>query len=174
MENTMKKILAGLLMITVFAVMQTALGVGNTAPTAPSYGVRAYELDTARTTAAFDTINGTSDSSFLRQSWKTEPGWEYVLYCAAATDAGTGAPEFIVTLKAKDRAGSLIKHSTLIDTLTAASGGLYFTLPINRTLFAYQYDLYLKGGAANGADNHAVNQWGIYKVRTIYPDRVYR
>jgi hypothetical protein len=162
----MKRILAGLFVLATICVTFAT----GAAPSAPTYGVRDWEgVDTTYTSANFDTINGTSDSTMLLENWDFEPGWTYVLYVAAPTDGGSG-PEWEIHVRAEDYDGNEITTDGTVDTITTAAA--YVVLPIGRTVFGHQYDLWLDAGAANEAENHILNQWGLFRYRETFPNYV--
>jgi hypothetical protein len=152
--------------ITLLAVLALAFVASATDLTGhSSSGCWYWELDTTISDGVFDTLNGTSDSSTLFSKRNLESGYQYVLAYQAATDAGTGSPEFVIRCFALDEDNDILYYVD-VDTISGTTAGVA-DIEIGGKVVGSRYTLKLIAGGANGAANHAANQMKLYKRQVV-------
>lgn len=159
----MKKFLIALVALAAFASATDLTGVSS----AGTWDVDHYY--TISSAAAFDTLNGTADSTTLVATRVFESGYQYILAYAGATDAGTGAPEFVVRVSAFAPNGDFLYYVD-VDTITATAG--VCDLEIGGTVVGTQYRVKLIAGGGNGAAEHKVNQCVIYRRNAVLLNKI--
>jgi len=157
----MKKIL--FVFVSVFTVVGVLMAANPAKMTANNSVVKQEVVPATTYEGSDDSLNGTSDSIFVKRSLFPEYGYEYVLQYNTASGGGSDSMQGLLYVYGKYDNGSgtnSVIRTMFVDTLDDSTGEA-FLLPIGQTVFGNNYDIKIKSGAANGGilDFSGISIW---------------